>query len=344
MRTQAYVLTLVADGQAELVIGHRHTAALGFAGQQFHLDHLGRRQRSRDKLGHILAPADDVDLLAAQFLHDLFHTGTAGTDAGAHRVDVGVLAPDGQLGAGTGFAGNGLDLDGAVVDFGHFQFKHPLDQAGMGAADGHTRATVGSQNIHHVDLHGLALVEFLTGDLLIAGQNGTAALAQIQHHVAAFRINGNHRSHNKLMSTGLHLAALQVAFAFPQALTDHVLGRLGSDATEFLRFELGDHALTYPVALADLLSILQTDLGVGVLHFLDDLAQKAGTERTDLGVDIHDHVLVLNLIVLLDSDHNGRLDLVDQVIFRQAALFFEGSQSVKEFVVSSSHFYGFLPI
>src|SRR5699024_3314353 len=136
----------------------------------------------------VLAPADDVDLLAAKLLHDLFHTRAAGADAGADRVDVGVLAPHGQLGAGAGLAGDGLDLDGAVVDFGHFQLKHALDQARVGAANRHARAAVGGQHVDDVDLHGLALAESLAGDLLVAGQHGAAAFAQVQHDVAALGV------------------------------------------------------------------------------------------------------------------------------------------------------------
>ena len=73
--------------------------------------------------------------------------------------------------------GDGLDLNGAVVDFGDLQLKHALDQAGMGAADGDAGAAVRCQYIHDIDLHGLALGEGLAGDLLVAGQHSTAAVS-----------------------------------------------------------------------------------------------------------------------------------------------------------------------
>lgn len=113
MGAQAHILALVADGQAQLVVGHGHAAALGLAGQQFDLDDLGRGQGRGDKLGDVLAPADDIDLLAVQLLDDLLDADAAGTDAGTDGIDIGVLAPDSQLGAGTGLTGDGLDLNGA---------------------------------------------------------------------------------------------------------------------------------------------------------------------------------------------------------------------------------------
>ena len=116
MGAQAHILALVADSQAQLVVGHGHAAALGLAGQQFDLDDLGRGQGRGDKLGDVLAPADDIDLLAVQLLDDLLDADTAGTDAGTDGIDIGVLAPDSQLGAGTGLTGDGLDLNGTVID------------------------------------------------------------------------------------------------------------------------------------------------------------------------------------------------------------------------------------
>ena len=144
------------------------------------------------------------------------------------------------------------------------------------------------------------------------------------------------------MGAGLHLAALQVALALTQTLTNHVLGRLGGNAAEFLRFQRGDQTLADLVALADLLGILQADLRVGVLDLLHDVAQQAGTESAELGVDIDNHVVILNLVVLLDRNDDGRLDFLNQVVLRQAALLFQRRESLKKFVVSSSHFSGFL--
>ena len=338
MGAQADVLTLVADGEAQLLVRHGDAAALVLAGQQLDLDDLGGAECRRDKLGDVLAPADDVDLLAAQLLHDFFHAHAAGADAGADGVNVGVLAPDSQLGAGAGLAGDGLDLHGAVVDFGHLQLKHALDKAGVGAADGHAGAALGSQHIDHIHLHGLTLAEALAGDLLVTGQNGAAALAQIQHDAAVFGVDGGDGGGDQLVCAGLHLAALQAALALTQTLTDDVLGGLGGDASELLGFQRGDHTLTDLVALAHFLGVLEADLRVGVLDLLHDVAQQAGAECADFGVNVHDDVVVLDLIVLFHGNDDGGLDFFYQIILRQTALFFQCGKGLKEFVVCSSHF------
>ena len=208
----------------------------------------------------------------------------------------------------------------------------------MGAADGHAGAAVCRQHVHNVDLHSLALGEGLAGDLLVAGQNGAAALAQVKDDVAALGVDGNDGGGDQLMGTRLHLAALQVALALAQALTDDVLCGLGSNTAKFLGLEGRDHALADLVALTDLLGILQADLGVGVLDLLHDVTQQAGAESAQFRVDINDDVVVLDLVVLLDRDDDGCLDLFDQVVRGQAAFLFQRSKSLKEFVVSSSHF------
>ena len=66
---------------------------------------LGRRQRLGDEVGEVLAERHDVDLLAAQFVDDHAHATATGTDAGADRVDVVVVAPHGDLGAVAWLAG-----------------------------------------------------------------------------------------------------------------------------------------------------------------------------------------------------------------------------------------------
>ena len=146
------------------------------------------------------------------------------------------------------------------------------------------------------------------------------------------------------MGAGLHFTALQVALALPQALPDDMLGGLGGDAAEFLGFQLGDHLLANLIGFAHLLGVLQTDLREGVLHFLHDVAEQAGAEGADLGVDVHHHVFVLHVVVLLHGDDDGRLDLFDQVVRRQAALLFQSGKGLKKFVVCSCHFDGFLPV
>ena len=74
-RRQPCVLTLTADRQAELVIGHDHVGGGAVLGDVDLVD-LGRRQRLGDHVGEVLAERHDVDLLAAQLVDDHADTGT----------------------------------------------------------------------------------------------------------------------------------------------------------------------------------------------------------------------------------------------------------------------------
>jgi hypothetical protein len=78
---------------------------------------------------------DDVDLLAAELAHDGLHPGAAGPDAGADRIDLGIGGDDGDLGAVTGLAGEGLDLDGAVGDLGDLELEEAADKLRAAAAE-----------------------------------------------------------------------------------------------------------------------------------------------------------------------------------------------------------------
>ena len=78
---------------------------------------------------------DDVDLFAAQLADDRLHAHALHADAGAHRIDVLVLRHDGDLGALAGFARDGADHDGVVVDLRHFGLEQVRDQLRRGARD-----------------------------------------------------------------------------------------------------------------------------------------------------------------------------------------------------------------
>src|SRR6476660_8649444 len=79
--------------------------------------------REHDRIFVIL---DDVDLLATEFANDGLHTHALHPDAGADRVDVFVFRHDGDLGALTGFARDGANLYGAIVDFRNFRLEQML--------------------------------------------------------------------------------------------------------------------------------------------------------------------------------------------------------------------------
>ena len=116
---QPDVLPAAADGQRQLIVLHEHDRpAEPRIGEHFR--DLRRLQGVRDQHLERVVPADDVDALAVEFLDDVLDAAAANADAGADAIDLQVDARDGDLGAVAGLAGDGADVDGAVVDLGDF--------------------------------------------------------------------------------------------------------------------------------------------------------------------------------------------------------------------------------
>ena len=144
------------------------------------------------------------------------------------------------------------------------------------------------------------------------------------------------------MCAGLDLAELLVALSLADALTDDVLCGLGGNTAKIAGLERGDDAVAHFVGLADLLGLGDADLGVLIVPVLigDNVLHQSDVELAAVGVDLHQNVVVLDLIVLLDSDHDGSLDLLDQVLCGDAALVLQHGESFKKFVVRCCHFSG----
>jgi hypothetical protein len=79
--------------------------------------------------------ANNIDLLAAEFLDDVADAGSAGTNAGTDGVDLGVAGVDGNLGAIARIAGHGGDGDGLVGDFGDLEFEEAAHERRVGARE-----------------------------------------------------------------------------------------------------------------------------------------------------------------------------------------------------------------
>ncbi len=93
---------------------------------------LCRGQRPGNKDTGIVIPLDDIDAFAAQFTHNRLNAGAFHADAGADRIDHRVIRNDSNLGALTRFAGDTLDYDDAVMDFGNFHLEEADDEIRIG--------------------------------------------------------------------------------------------------------------------------------------------------------------------------------------------------------------------
>src|SRR3546814_9908180 len=92
--------------------------------------------------------SDLVDFLALHFLHHSLDAAALHADACADRIDRRIVADDADLGAAARIACSGLDLDNAVVDFGHFLREQLLHEIGMRAAEEDLRPPILA---HHLE-------------------------------------------------------------------------------------------------------------------------------------------------------------------------------------------------
>ena len=210
----------------------------------------------------------------------------------------------------------------------------------MGAADEHLGAALGDGHVHHIHLHHLTLGEGLARHLLVLGQVGLAALAQIQGNHAAQGVDAGDGAGDDLMRLGLHLGELLVALGLADALPNHVLGGHSGNAAELLGLEGGHQPVAGLQALAELMGLGHAHLGVRVLHLFHHVPHQGHIELALGRVDLHQNVVVLHLVVLLHGDDDGVADALDEIIGGQAALFFQHGQGFKKLCV---HFSGILP-
>ena len=212
----------------------------------------------------------------------------------------------------------------------------------MGAADHDAGAALAGHHIHDVDLQHLALGVHLAGHLLVAGQDGLAALAQIEGNDALLGVNAGDGGLHDVVGAGLDLAQLLAALGLADALTDDVLCGLGGDAAKVLGLEGGHDPVAHLIALADVLCLGDADLAVLVVPVLigHDVLDEGDVELAGVGVDLDHDVVVLDLVVLLHGDDDSSLDLFDQVLRGNAALVLQHGESFKKFVVRCCHFSG----
>ncbi len=249
------ILPLLADGQGELEVRNDD---LGGAGLRVNPDLLDLRRRQC--LGHeivgILGEGDDVDLLAVQLVDDHTDARATSADAGADRIDVLVIGPDGDLGAMSGFTGAGLEFDDAVRDLGHFEFEQPLDETGVGAADNDLGALRRLTNLDDVGLEARArLRPRADRHLLCLGQERLDA-TEVDEGVAGVGLL--HDAGDDLAFLAGVVLVLHLPLFFANALHQHLLGGLSSDSSEVL----GGDVHLGPVGLAILVEVLGVDLDV----------------------------------------------------------------------------------
>src|SRR5690606_6854511 len=172
----------------------------------------------------ILRPRDDVDLLTLKFANDGLNTRAAHTDAGAYRIDRGIVRDDGNLRARTRIAGDRLDLDDAIIDFRHFHGEQLDHELRMRARQEDLRATLFATYVIDIGAHAVAVTEGLARDHFVAADDAFTA-AEIDNHVTVF--DPLHGAVDDFANAILELVILAVALGLAHLLDDDLLCRLG---------------------------------------------------------------------------------------------------------------------
>ncbi len=228
---EADVLAAAADRQAELVVGNDHLDPALFLVDDDAADRR-RLQRVDDEGRGVLAPRDDVDLLALKFLDHRLDAAALHADAGADRVDRAVVADDADLGAAARVAGGGLDLDDAVVDFRHFLGEQLLHEFGMGARQEYLRSAGFAADGHDQRANAVADADHFARDLLVAADDALGA-AEVDDDVAEFDPLDD--AGDDLVGAVLEFLELALALGVADLLEDDLLGGLRGDAAELDR-------------------------------------------------------------------------------------------------------------
>ena len=232
-RREAHVLAATADGERELVLAHDDRATTELEAQADFLD-LGRLQRVGDEHLARLVPADDVDLLAAELIDDVADAAAAHADARAHRVDLGVDAGDGKLGAEAGLAAHGLDLDDALGHLGHLGLEKLADEVRVRTGQHDLDLAGGVADVEDQAANAVAGLELLAGNLLAAGHEALDAV-HLDHEGAALVARGG--AGDQLALALAELLEEAVALVLAELLDHHLLGGLRRDAAERLQVD-----------------------------------------------------------------------------------------------------------
>src|SRR5262249_24126497 len=262
---QAHVLSLLADGERKLaVINHNFQMLLARFNDCDAAD-LGRLQSFLREHDGIFVKFNDVDFLAAQLADDRLHAHALQAHAGAHGVHILIFGHDRDLGALSGFTGDGTDLHRAIVNFRYLGLEQVLHQFRRSARDdnGRSLGVLVDPGQHHA--HALADGERLQPRLLLLRHLGFR-LTNVEDHVRT--LHALHRSVDELAYAPDVLVVNGVALRFTDFLKDDLLGDLRRDAAQSFRgLQKAHFAADFSVGV-DHLGLVQGNLDLRILNVI----------------------------------------------------------------------------
>src|ERR1041384_476808 len=176
LRCQPHVAPALPDRLRELVLEDVDRRAL-LRLVEDHLRDFRGLQRVLDEFLRIVAPADDVDVLAVELVDDVPDAAAANADAGAEAVDAVVGRVDRDFRAIARLARDALDDDRTVADLGDFELEEAADEILMGARDVDADARAAPLDFAHVRAETVADPVILARDLVGLEHRGLGLLA-----------------------------------------------------------------------------------------------------------------------------------------------------------------------
>ena len=259
-RGEASILALLANGERELIVGDDDGGVV-FILVDDDAVHASGAQSLSNVLRGIFVPLNNVDALVAKLFDNHAHARALGANARANRVEIGLAACDGDLGAGARLTGDGFNFDHAVINLGHFELEKTTDEVGVrtGHDDGGTRrfATgtglegVGVAHIDDEHLDALVVAIVLAHRTLVALVG--VALLIVMRKLGLDAIANLHDGEvgRRLKHGGGHDVAHAVAELFVNALTARFANHGGDNALCILSGDAA-HAFGSDVALFEL--------------------------------------------------------------------------------------------
>ena len=143
---------------------------------------LGRAEGTLYKQLDVRRIVDDVDILVAKLADNTMNTATLHTDTGTYRVDAVIVALNSNLCTLTGDAGNLLNGNQSVIDFGNFHFEQALQEHRRRTAQDNLRIIVLVVHTCHYGAGSLTLAVEVARYLFGLGQQQLVAFIIEQQH------------------------------------------------------------------------------------------------------------------------------------------------------------------
>src|SRR5262245_29922927 len=181
-RSQAHILTLLTNGERQLIIGNNDLHAVLVVID----DNLGDFRRSQGTthiFGLIGYPMNDINLLTAQLLNHRLNPSSLHPHACPDRIHVGITGDHRHLRPTSALTRRSFDFHDSFVDFRNLLLKKFDEHAGMGARKYNLRPPTRDLHANDVGSDSIPLAVAFPRYLFLFRENGIGA-SQVDVNVA----------------------------------------------------------------------------------------------------------------------------------------------------------------